>query len=143
MRPVALLVFSCFTVVSYAATTNPVPSKPRLQQRASTSVPAPPVDLSYGIFQGYSNSTSQLDIYKGYCGSSRLLSVQHMGLSLMVSRIRYAAPPIGSLRWQKPQRPAVNRSQSTAATAYPSRCPQGNDAPLYVNPYLKAKNQLV
>jgi hypothetical protein len=78
MRSVALLVFSCFTVVSYAATTNPVPSKPRLQQRASTSVPAPPVDLSYGIFQGYFNSTSQLDIYKGYWGSSHLLSVPHM-----------------------------------------------------------------
>ena len=45
-------------------------------------------------------------------------------------RIRYAAPPTGTLRWQKPQPPAVNRSQTIAATSYPPRCPQGNDAPL-------------
>lgn len=45
-------------------------------------------------------------------------------------RIRYAAPPIGTLRWQKPQPPAIDRSSTLPATEYPPRCPQGNDAPM-------------
>lgn len=33
--------------------------------REITSASAPVVDLGYGIYEGYYNSTSQLNIYKG------------------------------------------------------------------------------
>ncbi|KAF4630341.1 hypothetical protein G7Y89_g7806 [Cudoniella acicularis] len=79
------------------------------QATTNTSVTSPVVDLGYGIFKGYYNATSGLNIFKG---------------------IRYASPPVGALRWQKPTLPAVNRTKITPATAYPSRCPQSNDAPL-------------
>lgn len=60
-------------------------------------------------------------------------SVPNNKLVLTKSRIRYAAPPIGTLRWQKPQAPAVSRSATISATAYPPRCPQSNDAPMWVS----------
>ncbi|KAF7897736.1 uncharacterized protein EAF01_008702 [Botrytis porri] len=47
--------------------------------------------------------------------------------------IRYAAPPTGALRWQKPQPPAVNRTSTIKATDYPTRCPQSLGAPLAAN----------
>ncbi|KUJ13183.1 carboxylesterase family protein-like protein [Mollisia scopiformis] len=82
------------------------------QSNDNTSTQAPVVDLGYGIYEGYYNATSQLNIFKG---------------------IRYAAPPTGTLRWQKPQAPATNRSQTISAKAYPPRCPQSNDAPMPAN----------
>ena len=42
----------------------------------------------------------------------------------MISRIRFAAPPIGSLRWQAPQAPATNRSSVLPANAFQAQCPQ-------------------
>ena len=44
--------------------------------------------------------------------------------------IRYAAPPTGSLRWQPPQAPAVNRAQVLPGDALPQRCPQAPDSPV-------------
>ena len=41
------------------------------------------------------------------------------------SRIRYAAPPTGSLRWQLPQAPSVDRSQILRGDTLPEQCPQG------------------
>src|ERR1700761_6184713 len=43
-------------------------------------------------------------------------------------RIRYAAPPTGSNRWQAPQPPAQNRSSVTNASSFAPICPQGPDA---------------
>ncbi|KAL0257625.1 hypothetical protein SLS55_006788 [Diplodia seriata] len=60
------------------------------------------VDLGYGIYQGYHNSTSKLDIWQG---------------------VRYAAAPLDALRFQAPAVPAVNR-QPQNATAAPPICPQ-------------------
>ncbi|TVY26803.1 Lipase [Lachnellula hyalina] len=74
-----------------------------------TGSSSPVVDLGYGIFEGYFNETSQLDIYKG---------------------IRYASPPVGELRWQKPEPPAVNRTKVTPAVTFAPRCPQSPNAPL-------------
>ncbi|KAI1442597.1 alpha/beta-hydrolase [Annulohypoxylon stygium] len=71
-------------------------------------LPAPIVDLGYALYQGYYNATYDLNIYKG---------------------IRYAAPPIGKLRWQLPQPPAQDRSQVFSATEYALRCPQSGCAP--------------
>jgi hypothetical protein len=45
-------------------------------------------------------------------------------------RIRYAAPPVGKLRWQAPQAPLVNRSSIQSATKQPPLCPQSGGAKL-------------
>ncbi|KAI1822158.1 carboxylesterase [Xylaria intraflava] len=64
---------------------------------------APVVDLGYAKYQGLYNSTYDQNIYRG---------------------IRYAAPPVGSLRWQMPQPPGGNRSTVIPAVDYPPQCPQ-------------------
>lgn len=48
---------------------------------------------------------------------------------LNCSRIRYAAPPTGNLRWQAPQPPVSNRTGVIAANAFAAFCPQSPDAP--------------
>jgi len=48
------------------------------------------------------------------------------------SRIRYAAPPTGSLRWQAPQAPAVNRSTVILASSFAPICP---NSPLSLGPF--------
>ncbi|KAJ5921451.1 hypothetical protein N7466_009777 [Penicillium verhagenii] len=68
---------------------------------------SPVVDLGYATYRGYYNSTYDLNVFKG---------------------IRYAAPPIGNLRWQAPQAPLVNRTFTTSATEQPPRCPQSGGA---------------
>lgn len=139
MHPFKLLFVSYFTIFSHVWALEPGPSKLEERQSTGTSVPAPPVDIGYGIYQGYYNETSQLNIYKGYgdvilllikltCYPIYILTLNRVVLTRC--RIRYAAPPTGTLRWQKPQPPTANRSQTIAATAYPPRCPQGNDSPL-------------
>lgn len=67
------------------------------------------VDLGYEQYQGVANQSTNLTTWKG---------------------IRYAAPPIGSFRWQPPQAPAINRSQILPADTLPQRCPQSPRAPL-------------
>lgn len=69
------------------------------------------VDLDYAIYEGVANSTTNLNSWLG---------------------IRYAAPPIGDLRWQPPQPPAQNRTSVTQADQYGSQCPQSSDN--YNNP---------
>ena len=46
------------------------------------------------------------------------------------SRIRYAAPPTGPLRWQPPQAPSVDRSQIFRGDTLPQNCPQSPQAPI-------------
>ncbi|KAK3349475.1 inactive carboxylesterase 4 [Lasiosphaeria hispida] len=94
----------------------------------TAQVTTPSVDLEYGLFTGIFNSSSGLNIWRG---------------------IRYAAPPLGPLRWQKPQIPAANRSL-TAANAFGPACPQampaipgmpfvpGNEDCLFLNVYSPA-----
>ncbi|KAF2500211.1 carboxylesterase type B [Lophium mytilinum] len=65
------------------------------------------VDLGYEVYEGVSNSTTGLNTFKG---------------------IRYAAPPIGSLRWQPPQVPTYNRSSTISAASLPPACPQNPDS---------------
>ncbi|MCJ1457356.1 hypothetical protein MMC28_007724 [Mycoblastus sanguinarius] len=67
------------------------------------------VDLGYELYQGVANSSTGLNIWKG---------------------IRYAAPPIGSLRWQPPHAPAVNRTQVLPGDTLPQRCPQSPLSPI-------------
>ncbi|KAJ5719637.1 CAZyme family CE10 [Penicillium malachiteum] len=70
---------------------------------------SPIVDLDYATYQGYYSNTYGLNIYKG---------------------IRYAAPPVGKLRWQAPQAPLVNRSSIQSAIEQPPLCPQSGGAKL-------------
>src|SRR4051794_38916427 len=64
------------------------------------------VDLDYALYTGVYSPSTSLNIWKG---------------------IRYAAPPLGSLRWQNPQPPAVNRTAILASSQAPI-CPQAMPA---------------
>ncbi|KAL5117487.1 hypothetical protein ACEQ8H_004652 [Pleosporales sp. CAS-2024a] len=63
------------------------------------------VDLGYGVYQGYFNSSTGINTWKG---------------------IRFAAPPIGGLRWQRPEAPSVNRTR-IIANSYGPMCYQIGD----------------
>ncbi|KAG6353849.1 hypothetical protein INS49_005106 [Diaporthe citri] len=63
---------------------------------------APTVDLGYAAYQGYHDDTYGLNVWKS---------------------VRYAAPPVGSLRWQAPQPPTGNGSL-VSAVDQPPLCPQ-------------------
>ncbi|KAK4625568.1 Carboxylesterase 1E [Fulvia fulva] len=87
---------------------NPQPYHSSLQVRHSYGAvngetASPEVDLGYSIYQGYHNASTGQDVYKG---------------------IRFAQPPTGSLRWQAPRPPAVNRTETFDATTFPAECPQ-------------------
>lgn len=76
--------------------------------RRSASVAAPIVDLGYDRYQGYYDSEFGLNVFKG---------------------IRYAAPPIGKLRWQAPQSPAPSENNTiTQAVVQAPLCPQSGAA---------------
>ncbi|KAI0114466.1 carboxylesterase family protein [Nemania sp. FL0031] len=70
--------------------------------------PPPVVDLGYAKYQGFYDSTYDQNIFRG---------------------IRYAAPPVGDLRWQMPQSPAINRTVVLSAENYASQCPQSPNSP--------------
>ncbi|KAI0388539.1 carboxylesterase family protein [Xylariaceae sp. FL0594] len=69
---------------------------------------APSVDLGYAKYQGFYDSARDQNVFNG---------------------IRYAAPPVGHLRWRMPQPPAVNRTAVFPATDYAPQCPQSGSAP--------------
>jgi len=71
-----------------------------LEKRASLQV-----DLGYSIYEG--QYTAGLNLWQG---------------------IRYAAPPVGSLRFQKPQPPVQNRSAVIQADSLPYSCLQAPNA---------------
>ncbi|KAI1365787.1 carboxylesterase [Xylaria arbuscula] len=72
------------------------------------AAPAPFVDLGYAKYEGYYDSTFDQNVFNG---------------------IRYAAPPVGKLRWQQPQPPARNRSEVIPAVDYAPQCPQSPNSP--------------
>jgi len=76
------------------------------------------VDLGYGIYQGYNNATSGLNIWKG-CA----LMNQAASLQTDIYSIRFAAPPTGERRWQMPHIPSTNRTLVNA-TKFGDVCPQ-------------------
>jgi hypothetical protein len=102
------------------------------------------VDLGYSIYKGVHNETTGLDVWKGYVSILWLLS--HVYLFLSAYRIRYAAAPIGDLRWKAPQTPVISRNV-TSATTFASNCPgtypswpnapsfPGNEDCLFLNVY--------
>ncbi|KAJ5127241.1 hypothetical protein N7448_008020 [Penicillium atrosanguineum] len=74
-----------------------------------THTASPVVDLGYARYQGSHNSTYDIDVFRG---------------------IRYAAPPVGNLRWQAPQEPRWNRTAIFSAVDQPPICPQSGGAKL-------------
>ncbi|KXJ90658.1 Alpha/Beta hydrolase protein [Microdochium bolleyi] len=107
---------------------------PRVACRATAGSRLPLVDLGYARYQGLHDVSSGLNVWKG---------------------IRYAAPPIGQLRWQKPQPPLDESAIGVIeATELPPLCPQavafgtpteygfnsgpGNEDCLYLNVYAPA-----
>ncbi|KAL8769875.1 MAG: hypothetical protein Q9209_004313 [Squamulea sp. 1 TL-2023] len=80
----------------------------RRQNPSNTSSEAPQVDLGYERYQGVADASTGLNTFKG---------------------IRFAAPPTGSMRWQPPGTPQLNRDQLLPANALPERCPQSYFAP--------------
>ncbi|KAJ4320509.1 hypothetical protein N0V94_003372 [Neodidymelliopsis sp. IMI 364377] len=64
---------------------------------------APTVDLGYAVYEGSLDINNSINAFKG---------------------IRYAAPPVGKLRFAAPQAPVKNRTSTIAATSDPPFCPQ-------------------
>ncbi|KAL7956580.1 Alpha/Beta hydrolase protein [Trichoderma compactum] len=101
-------------------------------QAVSKPAPRPRVDLGYAVYEGLYNATTDLNMWKS---------------------IRYAAPPVGKLRWQAPQEPpkATTPNRLVQAVDQPPWCPQsgafgvplvygfnsnlGNEDCLYLNLY--------
>lgn len=80
-----------------------------LSKRQSTSSSSLVVDLGYEQYRGVTNLSTGLNTWKG---------------------IRYAAPPTGSLRWQPPQAPSVDRSEILRGDTLPQNCPQSPMSPI-------------
>lgn len=96
--------------------TRATPTTPatHISNSQSASVTAPIVDLGYARYQGYYDSEFGLNVFKG---------------------IRYAAPPIGKLRWQAPQTLAPSKNNTILqAVVQAPLCPQSGAAqtpPIY------------
>ena len=71
----------------------------------NTSLPT--VDLGYEIYRASGFNVSISDVSKE---ETTLNKVQDTGRFYNFSNIRYAAPPIGNLRFAPPEAPAENRS---------------------------------
>lgn len=90
------------------------------------------VDLGYSVYQGYQNASAGLNIFQGSVNACvRRSRVQHFDST---QSIRFAQPPTGSLRWQPPKTPQLNRTGTIQATAYAPTCPQSPSSYQTVNP---------
>lgn len=99
--PLAIVSVCATACASAELLRNPQPFRRFDKRLVSTTQ----VDLGYEVYQGYTNSTSGLNIWKG---------------------IRFAAPPTGSNRWQAPQPPTSNRTSVISADAFAPFCPQSS-----------------
>ncbi|KAF2729424.1 carboxylesterase type B [Polyplosphaeria fusca] len=109
-----VVVAACLQAISaspFAASFDAV----KRQAAAHTNSTAQIVDLGYELYQGVANATTGLNVWKG---------------------IRFAAPPTGSLRWQAPQPPIVNRSSVIPATSFHSMCPQSPPSGILPTPFV-------
>jgi hypothetical protein len=104
----SILAAAAFSSLGLSTPLNPLPSHEVLQKRQNSTneTSSLQVDLGYSIYEGFNDNTTGLDLWQG---------------------IRYAAPPTGSMRWQLPQPPLLNRSSVIQASAISSQCPQVGD----------------
>jgi carboxylesterase type B len=109
-----MLFETLLTVASLAAvcSARPAPisdtTKVLYPRQSTSSNSSLEIDLGYSVYRGANNATSQLNSWKG---------------------VRFAAPPVGPLRWQLPQAPESNRSSPIDASSYAPTCYQsGNSA---------------
>ncbi|KAJ3970091.1 alpha beta-hydrolase [Lentinula raphanica] len=101
MKKVDLTYIGLSLLFAGSCSTHSTATYPR-STNESDSVPV--IDLGYARYQGAFDSTNNLTSYLG---------------------MRYAAPPLGDLRWQAPQSPAsTNDSGIQQATTQPPTCPQ-------------------
>ncbi|KAG7095881.1 hypothetical protein E1B28_006570 [Marasmius oreades] len=77
---------------------------------------APVIDLGYAKYQGIFNETTNVTSFLG---------------------MRYAAPPVGELRWQAPRPPLDESSKGVQkADAQPTQCPQALQGAADGNPFV-------
>ncbi|KAK5071993.1 hypothetical protein LTR64_004227 [Lithohypha guttulata] len=106
--PKASLIALAASVVARPKSYDAQPYAKALKARqAPTNTTGLEVDLGYSIYQGRFNTTTNLNVFTG---------------------IRFAAPPTGSLRWQAPVAPPVDRGAPISASSYAPQCPQAPDA---------------
>lgn len=98
------------------------------RQNSENNVSSLVVDLGYEQYQGEVHGSTGLNSWLGYV----YVSAQTKPRPIQGYRIRYAAPPTGSLRWQAPRAPAVNRGKVLSANTVPQRCPQSPMSPMLV-----------
>ena len=80
---------------------------PHLSQRTGAASNLQ-VDVGYAIYQGFIDYETGLNAWEG---------------------IRYAAAPLGDLRWRRPRAPATDRSAVIDANVAPPYCPQTPASP--------------
>ncbi|KAE9408460.1 alpha/beta-hydrolase [Gymnopus androsaceus JB14] len=98
--------------ISLSSATIHISSHRHIQ--TSNIASAPIIDLGYAQYQGVYDSVNNVTSYLG---------------------VRYAAPPIGDLRWRAPQSPANNSSAGVQqANTQPNPCPQASTGDASTNP---------
>ncbi|KAF2878212.1 Alpha/Beta hydrolase protein [Massariosphaeria phaeospora] len=98
MKRIANLIVSAVALLSPLNGKTGVGAEPIPTARA-----LPTIDLGYAIYEGAYDAGFDVNTFKG---------------------IRYAAPPVGNLRFAAPQAPATNRTSTTPATTDVPVCPQ-------------------
>ncbi|KAF2680775.1 carboxylesterase type B [Lentithecium fluviatile CBS 122367] len=106
MAPFSVLLVLASAIPGIAALPHVKPFD-NLKRQVNFSAGSLQVDLGYAIYEGVANSSTRLNTFKG---------------------IRFAAPPIGKLRWQAPVPPTTNRSATISAASFGSMCPQSSNA---------------
>jgi hypothetical protein len=84
------------------------------------------VDLGYETYVGVANSSTGLNVFKGFVNITMVIN-----LTSDSTRIRFAAPPTGSLRWQAPQPPTTNQDTIIDASSFGAACPHNLKAGQY------------
>jgi carboxylesterase type B len=101
-----------FWALEISASPSPLSSH---EVSSNITGPKPTVDLGYATYQGITNATTNISSFRG---------------------IRYAAPPVGPLRYQAPQPPLISNSTSpidaTSFAGFPI-CAQTGYNPLPAN----------
>ncbi|KAF2824857.1 alpha/beta-hydrolase [Ophiobolus disseminans] len=103
MQLIRTVTFSLFVAFAISSSPRSHPFRRALNSRQASTNDALTVDLGYGVYLGSTNATTGIDTWRG---------------------IRFAAAPIGQLRWQRPKPPNTNRSTITQADRYGPMCNQ-------------------